>query len=81
VTPLDTEPALRIVSLHVHPVKSCAGVAVQDAWLCDTGLELDRWWMVVDEHGEFVSQRELPRMALVQTRVRHDDVVLRAPGP
>ena len=80
MTPLDTEPALRIVSLHVHPVKSCAGVAVQDAWLCDTGLELDRWWMVVDEHGEFVSQRELPRMALVQTRVRHDDVVLRAPG-
>ena len=78
VNPSDTD--LRIASLHVHPVKSCAGVAVQDAWLSDTGLELDRWWMVVDEHGEFVSQRELPRMALIQTRLRHEDVVLRAPG-
>ena len=78
VNPSDTD--LRIANLHVHPVKSCAGVAVQDAWLSDTGLELDRWWMVVDEHGEFVSQRELPRMALIQTRLRHEDVVLRAPG-
>lgn len=78
VNPSDTD--LRIASLHVHPVKSCAGVAVQEAWLSDTGLELDRWWVVVDEHGEFVSQRELPRMALIQTRLRHEDVVLRAPG-
>jgi uncharacterized protein YcbX len=48
--------------------------------LTETGLDLDRAWMVVDESGEFLTQRELPRMALVQPQVRANDIVLRAPG-
>jgi uncharacterized protein YcbX len=64
----------------VYPVKSCAGVEVQEAILTETGLDWDRAWMVVDEHGEFVSQRELPRMALITPKLRLSDVVLRAPG-
>jgi hypothetical protein len=48
--------------------------------LIETGLEFDRAWMVVDEHGEMVTQREMPRMALVQPQFRADDLVLRAPG-
>jgi uncharacterized protein YcbX len=71
---------LRIHSLHVHPVKSCAGIAVDEALLADTGFDLDRAWMVVDAEGGFVSQRELPRMALVRPSFRHDEIVLRAPG-
>ncbi|MBP6406220.1 MAG: MOSC N-terminal beta barrel domain-containing protein [Proteobacteria bacterium] len=70
----------RIARLFVYPVKSCAGVEVQEAILTETGLDWDRAWMVVDEHGEFVSQRELPRMALITPRLRLSDVVLRAPG-
>ena len=70
----------RIAQLFIYPVKSCAGVAVQDAALTDTGLDLDRAWMVVDAQGGFVSQRELPRLALVQPQLRHYDIVLRAPG-
>lgn len=69
-----------IAGLYVHPVKSCAGVAVDSATLIETGLEWDRQWMVVDAHGELVTQRELPRMALVQPTLRGDDMVLRAPG-
>jgi len=75
-----SEQALRLASLHVYPVKSCAGIAVEAALVVETGLEFDRAWMLVDEDGEFLSQRELPRMALVQPRLRHDDMVLRAPG-
>ena len=71
---------LLLSSLHVHPIKSCAGVAVDEALLIETGLEFDRTWMVVDEHGEFLTQRELPRMALVKPKLRADDVELRAPG-
>ena len=48
--------------------------------LVETGLEFDRTWMVVDEHGEMLTQRELPRMALIQPTLRHSDLVLRAPG-
>lgn len=69
-----------IAGLFVHPVKSCGRVAVDRARLIETGLEWDREWMIVDADGEFVSQRELPRMALVQPRLRGNDMVLRAPG-
>lgn len=80
MNPNPADITARITRLFVYPIKSCAGIEVKDAVLLDTGLEFDRAWMVVDESGEFVSQRELPRMALIQTRLRHSDLVLRAPG-
>jgi hypothetical protein len=70
----------RIARLFVYPVKSCAGVELTEAVLTETGLDLDRAWMVVDDQGEFVTQRELPRMALVRPQLKHSEVVLRAPG-
>lgn len=70
----------RIASLHLYPVKSCAGIAVDEALVIETGFELDRAWMVVDEQGEMFTQRELPRLALVRSTLRSDDLVLRAPG-
>ena len=36
--------------------------------------------MLVDERGEFVTQRELPKLALIQPTLRLNDMVLRAPG-
>jgi uncharacterized protein YcbX len=82
---LPSEPRLSdlsctLHSLYVHPLKSCAGIAVRSGLLLETGLELDRAWMLVDERGEFVTQRELPRLALIQPTLRHADMVLRAPG-
>ena len=52
-------------ALHLHPVKSCGGFEARESLLVETGLDLDRAWMVVDTHGEMLTQRELPRMALV----------------
>lgn len=75
----DTAP-VRIDSLHLYPIKSCAGIAVDDALVAETGFDLDRNWMVVDPDRVFVSQRELPRMALIATRLRGEELVLRAPG-
>jgi uncharacterized protein YcbX len=69
-----------IAQLLVYPLKSCAGVAVKEAYLTETGLDLDRAWMVVDADNVFLTQRELPRMALIQPQIRTDDIVLRAPG-
>jgi uncharacterized protein YcbX len=69
-----------IDQLWVYPVKSCAGVSLSEALLTPTGLEWDRAWMVVDAQGEFVTQRELPRMALIQPTFRMGQLVLRAPG-
>ncbi|MCR8957170.1 MOSC N-terminal beta barrel domain-containing protein [Variovorax sp. CCNWLW225] len=69
-----------IARLFVYPVKSCAGVELPEALLTETGLEFDRAWMVVDAQGEFVTQRQLPRMALIKPQMKQMEVVLRAPG-
>jgi uncharacterized protein YcbX len=69
-----------ISRLFVYPIKSCAGVELKESLLIETGLEFDRAWMVVDESGEFMSQRELPRMALIAPQLKQFEMVLRAPG-
>ena len=40
----------------------------------------DREWMVVDEQGRFLTQREHPRMALIVPRIKATTLELRAPG-
>jgi len=76
----DSDLSGTIARLFVYPVKSCAGIEVQQALLTDTGLDLDRAWMVVDAEGMFVTQRTLPRMALIRPQLKGDEMVLRAPG-
>ena len=66
-----SDEAVRVQALYVHPVKSCGANEVREALVIETGFELDRAWMVVDEAGEFVTQRELPRMALIQPKLKH----------
>ena len=75
-----SDMTVRVQSLHLHPVKSCAGIEVQEALVVETGFDLDRAWMVVDGQGVFLTQRECPRLALVRPTLRSEDLVLRAPG-
>lgn len=70
----------RVAALNVYPVKSCGGAPVDEALLIETGLEFDRAWMLVDADGEMLTQRELPKLALVKPTLRQHDLVLRAPG-
>lgn len=76
----DSDLSGTIARLFVYPVKSCAGIEVQQALLTETGLDLDRAWMVVDAQGAFLTQRALPRMALIRPQLKTDEMVLRAPG-
>ena len=80
MNPAEFDLQATIARLFVYPIKSCAGVEVRESLLLDTGLEFDRAWMVVDAEGEFVSQRELPRMALIRPTMKYSEMVLRAPG-
>ena len=70
----------KIAQLFIYPIKSCGGIELKEAVLTDTGLDLDRAWMVVDEQGVFLSQRELPRMALIQPLLKTYDMIVKAPG-
>ena len=76
----DGRVALSVRSLHIYPVKSCGGLALDETLLIETGMDLDRAWMVVDGDGRFVTQRQLPRMALIRPTLKSQEMVLRAPG-
>lgn len=77
-TPADVQATIE--QLWIYPIKSCAGISLTEAELTETGLAYDRSWMVVDAQGDFVTQRELPRMALIQPSFKLGQLVLRAPG-
>src|SRR5215210_253196 len=66
--------------LYVYPIKSCAGISLQRSDLSATGLRHDRRWMLVDETGEFMSQRTHPRMALISIHLSTEYLIARAPG-
>lgn len=57
---------VRIASLHIYPIKSCAGIAVDTLRFDALGPLDDRRWMIVDEHDQFVTQRDAPVLALVR---------------
>jgi uncharacterized protein YcbX len=69
-----------VTDLFVYPIKSCGGIRVDSADLWETGLYLDRLWMLVDETGRFVSQRTAPRLSLVRTALRFESLQVKAPG-
>ena len=71
--PSESDLSGTIARLFVYPVKSCAGIEVQQALLTETGLDLDRAWMVVDAQGMFLTQRSLPRMALIRPQLKSDE--------
>jgi uncharacterized protein YcbX len=73
-----------ISELTLYPIKSCAGIALSEATLTEAGLMhediYDREWMVVDPQGNFLTQREYPRMALIRPRIRAETLEVRMPG-
>jgi uncharacterized protein YcbX len=68
-----------LTAINIYPVKSCRGIPLGAATLTPTGLADDRHWMMVRPGGKFVTQRELPRMALIKTQVDATGLTLTAP--
>jgi uncharacterized protein YcbX len=69
-----------VTDLYTYPVKSCRGIRNDSARVDATGLADDRHWMLVRPNGRFVTQRELPRLALVLTALDGEALTLTAPG-
>lgn len=71
---------LTVSGLWRYPVKSLRGMACERLRIGTRGPEMDRQWMLVDSDGRFLTQRQLPRMALVDVALNPDGLVLNAPG-
>lgn len=58
-----------LAEIWIYPVKSMAGIRVKDAWVQESGLNYDRRWMLVDDAGNFITQRTLPQMSLIDVSI------------
>ena len=60
---------LKLSEIYIYPVKSLGGIRLDFANTTSRGLENDRRFMLVDENGRFLSQREHPQLAIFQTEI------------
>lgn len=63
------ERKLTVSSLHYYPVKSCAGIDLTVAEIVERGIKDDRGWLVVDDDGQFITQRQIAKMALIRATI------------
>lgn len=71
---------INVSTLTYYPIKACRGFDVPASKIECMGLEHDRRMMVVTPDGEFLTQREYPRLALVTPTLKNEAVTLSAPN-
>jgi len=71
---------IQVSGLRVYPVKSCRGIALDEAEVVATGFAHDREWLVVDRHGAFMTQRDWPALARVEVALEPDGLRLSSDG-
>ncbi len=70
-----------VAALYRYPIKSCAGTALTEGVIDLRGFVHDRELMLIDDAtGTFLTQREFPRMALVQPHLADGLLRVEAPG-
>ncbi len=67
---------LVLTDIYIYPIKSMGGIRLETANCLERGLEFDRRWMLVDERGRFVSQREHAHMSLFKISIDNDGFTL-----
>lgn len=70
---------ITVSNLTYYPIKACRGIEVEETCVERMGLENDRRMMVVTPEGEFLTQREHSRLALVTPKLRDGMLELSAP--
>lgn len=64
-----------VSSLHVYPVKSCRGIDLSSSIVDSRGLRHDRSLLIIADDGVAITQRDVPQLALVRTRILDDQTI------
>eukprot|EP00912_Choanoflagellata_sp_UC4_P001903 UC4_evm3s1221 len=79
--------APRVKELWIHPLKSGRAISVNSITFDRLGVHGDRRWMIVavsenpDENfAQFLSQRMVPKMALIEAKLNGENLILSAPS-
>ena len=64
--------SITLSAINKYPVKSLKAVSLLSASIDDFGIVNDRRWMLVDDNGEFITQRKCPVIGTISVE-DHDD--------
>ena len=70
---------MKVTEINIYPIKSTRRIALRESEVLARGLPWDRRWMLVDSAGGFVTARQHPTLAMVQTAIRDDVLQVSAP--
>ena len=77
----QTSPGdIRLASIHIYPMKAARAVNLDESRVEPWGLAGDRRWLLVDEDGRFISQREESSLARVVVSCGPDGIRVSAEG-
>lgn len=57
---------LFLSEIYIYPIKSLGGISVDSAFADCRGLQYDRRYLLVDENGMFLTQRDFAQLALLK---------------
>ena len=71
---------MQLSEINIYPVKSLRGISVNGWPVDDRGLKLDRHWMLVNDAGHFISQRQFQQLSLVNTSLTENKLIIDSKG-
>lgn len=66
---------LILSEINIYPVKSLGGISLTSSVVEQRGLKYDRRWLLVDENGIFMTQRDFPQMALISLSIHNGELL------
>lgn len=65
---------MQLSQIYLYPIKSLAGIQVQQAKVTTRGLDNDRRFMLTTTSGMFLTQRKFAKMALLKINIEGDQM-------
>lgn len=69
-----------LTELFVYPIKGARGISLERGYATARGIEHDRRFMLIDANGDFLTQRDHTEIALIETGIDGDALVVKAHG-
>jgi uncharacterized protein YcbX len=67
---------MKLIQIFVYPIKGLAGISLDSAIVETEGLQHDRRYMLIDENGKFISQREHAILCKFKTSLSEESIVV-----
>jgi uncharacterized protein len=67
---------MKVTGVFIYPIKSCRGIELEQAEVTPKGFAWDREFMIVDERGKFITQRQYSSLAKLEVNLDRDAIAL-----